>query len=112
MPMSHAAERVHMMAIGRCFSSVPQPTSQPRCERCRETGMLTKLLGEQVLTITPKLADSIISEYSGAHDSDGNFSGKGRAVFRNGNIYDGQFERGNMHGNGVMIWPNGVKYDN
>ena len=74
--------------------------------------MLTKLLGEQVLTITPKLADSIISECSGAHDSDGNFSGKGRAVFRNGNIYDGQFERGNMHGNGVMIWPNGVKYDN
>ena len=73
--------------------------------------MLTKLLGEQVLTITPKLADSIISEYSGAHDAEGNFSGKGRAVFRNGNVYDGQFDRGNMHGRGVLVWPDGVKYD-
>jgi hypothetical protein len=88
-----------------------RPVKANICLSLRDAAMLTKLLGEQVLTITPKLAESIISEYSGSHDADGNFSGNGRAVFRNGNIYEGIFDRGNMHGHGLMIWPNGVRYD-
>jgi len=37
-------------------------------------------------------------------------NGKGKVVFKNGNSYDGIFQNGMFHGNGVFCWANGVKF--
>jgi hypothetical protein len=33
-------------------------------------------------------------------------------MYDNGVIYQGEFEKGFFHGNGVLIYPNGVIYHN
>lgn len=37
--------------------------------------------------------------------------GKGKAIFNNGNTYEGQFVEGHMTGQGISIWLDGSKYE-
>ena len=32
-------------------------------------------------------------------------------IWKSGNIYDGNWQNGKMHGKGKMIWKNGAIYD-
>ena len=36
------------------------------------------------------------------------YQGPGKFYFANGVIYDGEFDKGEFHGRGVLIYPNGV----
>lgn len=40
----------------------------------------------------------------------GEMHGKGKLVFKNGDVYEGDFVSGYMDGKGTYVWPNGDKY--
>ena len=39
---------------------------------------------------------------------DGTYQGCGKATFLNGHVYQGEFDTGMMHGQGVLTWPDGT----
>lgn len=51
-----------------------------------------------------------ITKYEGSRAADGLFDGKGYAEFTSGNKYNGDFERGQMHGHGEYVWTDGLIY--
>ena len=64
-------------------------------------------------------ADSVHSEskqeptigtYTGERNEKGERHGKGRNVFPNGDIYDGQYVNGKRHGKGVYVFKNTAFY--
>jgi len=55
--------------------------------------------------------EPIKEEYIGETNDQGQRDGKGRYLFRNGNWYDGEWKCDEMHGYGVWICLNGVKYE-
>ena len=63
------------------------------------------------LPVDAELADLIITSYEGERDGDGRFEGKGKAVFVDGNVYEGGFHLGMMHGKGCYTFGDGVEYD-
>ena len=43
---------------------------------------------------------------------DGKFQGQGKYYFADtGKMYEGQFYDNNMHGKGVMVWPDGTRFE-
>ena len=48
--------------------------------------------------------------YEGCFNEAGQFHGKGRLVWRNGDSYEGDFELGNRHGQGIYRWDDGRQY--
>jgi hypothetical protein len=58
---------------------------------------------EQV-EISAKLSSVVVSEYTGALDEHGCYTGQGTAAFKNGNRYEGTFVRGMMWGSGICTW--------
>ncbi|GMI40686.1 hypothetical protein TrCOL_g11824 [Triparma columacea] len=63
------------------------------------------------LPVDAKLTELIITSYEGEKDEDGRFEGKGKAVFVDGNVYEGGFHLGMMHGKGCYTFRDGVYYD-
>ena len=47
------------------------------------------------------------SEYNGPKEHDWE-QNKGKFTFPNGVIYDGEMDKGEFHGEGTLIYPNGV----
>lgn len=39
---------------------------------------------------------------------DGTYQGRGTAEFANGQVYEGEFDHGLMHGEGGITWPDGT----
>ena len=68
---------------------------------------------EEVVQITyeePVLTSIIVESYVGQKDK-GLFEGFGKAFYKGGCIYEGEFHLGMMHDKGTYIWPNGVIYE-
>jgi hypothetical protein len=64
-----------------------------------------------VFSIDNEIAECVVTEYEGGRDeSNGLFSGHGKATFVTGQTYEGEWESGLMHGAGVFTWKNGVVY--
>ena len=56
----------------------------------------------------PSLLSIIVETYKGDIDQDGFYHGQGVAILKGGLTYNGCFERGKMHGEGTLTWPNGT----
>ena len=63
-------------------------------------------------SIEPKLTSCIIESFDGETvDEKMRFVGTGKAVFRGGNSYSGEWSNGVMHGKGVYSWVDGTTYE-
>lgn len=58
----------------------------------------------------PILLGLIVENYVGDYE-DNLYSGEGIARFVGGNVYEGSFVAGRMHGKGKYCWTNGVEYE-
>lgn len=61
-----------------------------------------------VMKSEPSLLSIIVETYKGDIDQDGFYHGQGVAILKGGLTYNGCFERGKMHGEGTLTWPNGT----
>lgn len=61
-----------------------------------------------VMKSEPILLPIIVETYNGDIDQDGFYHGQGVAILKGGMTYNGSFERGKMHGEGTLTWPNGT----
>ena len=59
---------------------------------------------------TAEYEDSEMLRYEGCFNEAGQFHGKGRLVWQNGDVYEGEFELGNRHGSGSYRWSDGRQY--
>ena len=62
------------------------------------------------LPVDSDLAHLIVRSYEGEKDEEERFEGKGKAVFVDDNVYEGEFHLGMMHGKGVYNFTDGVVY--
>ena len=63
-------------------------------------------------TIEPKLTACIVESFDGENvDNKMRYVGTGKAVFRGGNSYSGEWSNGVMHGKGIYTWIDGTIYD-
>ncbi len=61
--------------------------------------------------IAPKLAACIIESVHGVEvDKNGRYEGNGKVIFREGNVYQGDWLSGLMHGKGEYKWKDGSQY--
>ena len=58
----------------------------------------------------PVLSKVIIVDFDGERDEHQRPIGQGRATFKHGHTYDGDFVDGWMHGKGIFVWSDGTKY--
>eukprot|EP00762_Andalucia_godoyi_P007347 ANDGO_01520.mRNA.1 Phosphatidylinositol 4-phosphate 5-kinase 6 len=62
--------------------------------------------------IDPRLLDlSILDTFQGSRNEEGYPHGKGRASFRTGYLYDGDWSLGKFHGLGTLSFPDGSVYE-
>ncbi len=51
-----------------------------------------------------------VSKYEGSRSAEGLFQGCGFAEFTSGNTYSGEFDCGQMHGQGKYVWTDKLVY--
>jgi hypothetical protein len=81
------------------------------------------LNGEDIETITVKDAvteqpgvlsqneiDNMLHEENAPSASNDKMHGKGKYTYKNGDVYEGDFAKGNPHGKGKMTWADGRVY--
>lgn len=62
------------------------------------------------LPLDKELSQTIIQSYDGELDEDDRYNGQGRAIFTNGNSFNGAWLHGVMHGQGIFTWNDGTIY--
>ena len=58
----------------------------------------------------PVLSKIIVESYEGERDELGRYFGHGKAAFKYGHTYEGEFSEGWMHGEGVFRWADGTVF--
>jgi len=94
-------------------SSGPAEATNPGSETTAPPPPPQPVLKDELahLPIDAELTELIIKSYEGEKDDDGRFEGKGKAVFVDGNTYEGSFHLGMMHGKGLYTFFDGVVYN-
>ena len=67
-------------------------------------------LRQTIHPANPVLSKVVIETYEGERDERGRYVGVGRATFKFGHTYEGQFADGWMHGEGVFRWADGTVF--
>jgi len=61
--------------------------------------------------VEPSLTSLVVTEYDGETDSSGRYCGLGTAITDSGCEYEGEFFNGLFHGNGRLVWKDGVVFE-
>jgi len=92
------------------ITELEQISDVNRCDELAEEEV-SKHIPSYFSESPPHLACTIIASYDGERGVMDEFSGYGKAVFIGGNIYEGTFSNGVMHGRGLYKWTNGTQFE-